>query len=322
MAEFNFDIIGKRKYFFIFSIALMIAGLIAFFVNGIQLDIQFQGGTMIEMQIDDPDADITEAESIVSSVTGKRCSAQKLQTLSADKSIDLLKIDISGNQALSGDEVNSVVEALRKEFSVKEGVPINVLSVQPLIGKEMLNNGVKAIIWACVLMIIYIWFRFRTMANSGLSAGITAVIALLHDALVMLIVYIVFRMPLNESFIAAVLTILGFSINDTIIIYDRIRENIGLMKKTPLAELVNRSIMQTLSRSINTSVTVLICILVIFIYSSVANIPSLKEFSLPLIIGILSGTYSTLFIASPLWVIWKESQRKGKTASKTVAKAR
>jgi preprotein translocase subunit SecF len=151
---------------------------------------------------------------------------------------------------------------------------------------------------------------------SGLSAGVTSVIALLHDAAILLSVYTVFNIPLNESFIAAVLTILGYSMNDTIIIYDRIRENSSLLRKFPIGELVNKSILQTLARSINTVLTVLICIATIYIYASINNIESVKQFSFPLMVGIASGCYSSIFIASPLFVMWKESQAKRKIAAK------
>ena len=151
---------------------------------------------------------------------------------------------------------------------------------------------------------------------SGLSAGIMAVLALLHDALIMLSVYTIFQIPLNESFIAAVLTVIGYSMNDTIIIYDRVRENSNLLRRTPIAELVNQSIVQTLNRSINTVVTVLISIITVYMFARFYNIPSIENFSFPLIIGIVSGCYSSIFIASPLWVIWKEGQAKRKKTVK------
>lgn len=153
---------------------------------------------------------------------------------------------------------------------------------------------------------------------SGLSAGVMAVLALLHDAAIMLSVYTVFRIPLNDSFIAAVLTILGYSMNDTIIIYDRIRENSNLLRKVPIAELVNKSILQTLARSINTVVTVLICVTTVYVFAVYHNIKSIQDFSLPLIVGITSGCYSSIFIASPLWVMWRQSKSKKKVPSKAV----
>jgi preprotein translocase subunit SecF len=148
-----------------------------------------------------------------------------------------------------------------------------------------------------------------------------AIIALLHDVLIMCAVYFIFRIPLNDSFVAAVLTVIGYSMNDTIIIYDRIRENSNLLRKVPIGELVNKSVVQTLNRSINTVVTVLICITTLFIFASINNITSVKDFTLPLIVGISSGMYSSIFVASSLFVVWKESQAKKKIAAKA-AKSR
>jgi preprotein translocase subunit SecF len=173
-----------------------------------------------------------------------------------------------------------------------------------------MQNGIRAILIAFVLIILYVWVRFKVM--SGLSAGVFAVVGVLHELLVMVSVYLIFQLPLNESFIAAILTVVGYSMNDTIIIYDRIRENSKLLRKVPLPELVNQSIMQTLNRSINTVVTSLIAITTVFIFAKIYGISSIEEFSFPLIIGIATGCYSSIFIASPLYVMFKESQKKSK----------
>lgn len=320
----NIDLIGKKYYFFAFSILLTLIGVIGFIANGIQLDLQFQGGTVIQMQMQDDKFDATKAEQVVQQLVNRKAVAQKMKTLNGDKGaqVDILSVSIASAQTLTSDEVNTVIDGLKKEFSnINSNEQIVIQNIQPLIGKEMLNNGIKAIIWACILMIVYIWWRFRTMANSGLSAGFTAVFGLLHDALIMLSVYIIFKIPLNESFIAAVLTILGYSINDAIVIYDRIRENTTLLRKQPIAAIVNTSILQTFTRSVNTGMCTLICIIVILIFASVNNIQSLKEFSFPMLVGIISGTYSSIFISSPLWVLWKEHQDKKRIAVKAVRKA-
>lgn len=310
------DFIGKRNYFFALSIALMIAGLIGYFVNGLQLDIQFQGGTIIEMQMNDNTFSTEKAEEIVKNEIGKKATAQKSQTINSQetgKKIDILSLSVGSAEALSGDEINKVVVAIRKDFNVSSA-QMNVQNVQPFIGRELRDNAIRAIIVSSVLIILYIWMRFQVM--SGLAAGVMAVLALLHDAAIMLAVYTVFKIPINESFIAAVLTILGYSMNDTIIIYDRIRENSRLLSKTQIPELVNKSIMQTLARSINTIVTVLICVVTVYAFAVFHNIRSMEEFSFPLIVGIASGCYSSIFIACPLWVMWKEAQAKKRISSK------
>lgn len=300
------DIIGKRKYFFVFSIVLILTGIIGFLINGVQLDIQFEGGTLMQIEMNDNDYDTDEVEQVFKQAVNKEAKAQKLQTINAEenKTIYMLMLKVSGSETLTDEERIKVVDALRKEFDIKQGAEMQMNSVEPFIGRELRNKGIQAAIYASVLIIIYIWWRFSVM--SGLSAAIMAVIALIHDALIMFSVYTIFQLPLNESFVAAVLTILGYSMNDTIIIYDRVRENSRLLKKVSISELVNKSIIQTLARSINTVATVLICIITVYLFSYHYNIQSLKEFSLPLIVGLASGGYSSIFIASPLWAMWRE----------------
>ncbi len=305
------DLMGKRYYFFIISVLIIVAGLVGFFVNGLELDIQFQGGTIIKIEMQNSEFDTNNISSVLSSSLGKSISAQKSETNNPENPndrIDMLVLKVSSEETLTADELNRVYEILEQEFGVSPQVQKDDKSVAPFIGKELMNKGLTAVLIASILIIIYVWWRFSVM--SGLAAALMAIAALLHDALVMLSVYSLFRIPLNEAFVAAVLTILGYSMNDTIIIYDRIRENTGHFKKGSTKELVNRSVLQTISRSANTLLTTLITILTVYIFAAVNNISSLKEFTLPLIVGLVSGTYSSLFVASPLWMMWKQYSMK------------
>lgn len=144
----------------------------------------------------------------------------------------------------------------------------------------------------------------------GFAAAITALVALVHDILVVFGMYTIFRLPLGEVFISALLTIIGYSLNDTIIIYDRIRENSKLMKKNTLEEIVNTSIMQSLTRTINTAATTLLTVATLYVFAAVNNITSLMDFALPLMVGFIAGVYSTVFIASPLWLMWRKSSMR------------
>ncbi len=317
------DLIGKRNYFFGLSIIIILIGVVAYFINGLHLDIQFKGGSIVDIQIENGIYNTTKAEKVAAKAVevvkksiNMDATAQISQTVDpdSDKKIEMLSVSISS--ALTEDQQNKLFTALRgeKECYVKANANISVNNVQPFIGREILNKGLLAVFWASLLIILYIWWRFQVM--SGLSAGIMAVIALLHDILIMLAVYVIFKIPMNEAFIAAVLTVLGYSMNDTIIIYDRIRENSNLLRKVPVAELVNKSIIQTLNRSINTVLTVVICIVTVYVFASINNIQTIKDFALPLIIGISSGCYSSIFIASPLWVMWRQFQSKKKVTSK------
>jgi preprotein translocase subunit SecF len=240
-----FDFVGKRNYFFIISALILIAGIISYFVNGLQMDIQFEGGTLLQIEMNDGNFDVARAEEVFKEAVNKAASAQKLQTINAEdnKVIYMLQLRISSSETLTDDERNNVVDALRKEFNIKEDAAIEMQSVEPFIGAELKRNGIKAAVVASVLIVLYIWWRFRIM--SGLSAAVSALIALIHDALVMFATYTLFQLPLNESFIAAILTILGYSINNTIVVYDRIRENRKLLKRATNTERQCRKVKQS-----------------------------------------------------------------------------
>ncbi len=311
------DLFSKRRYFFALSIIIVLAGFIGVLVNGVKLDIQFQGGTLMQIFMTEDNYDAEEVGDLLSEAIGKNISAQKMETYNAEDTsskIDLLQLRVSKDDTLTAEEINKVVDILKSDFNVEPDAQMQIQSVEPFMGREMLEKGMLAAILASVLIMLYVWWRFSVM--SGLSAAVCANLALLHDAFVMFAVYVIFGLPLNESFLAAVLTILGFSINDTIVIYDRIRENTRLMKNMPYPQLVNTSVIQTIARSINTTVTVMICVITLYIFAVINNIDSIKDFSFPLLIGLLSGTYSTIFIASPLWAVWQEARLKRRIAAK------
>jgi preprotein translocase subunit SecF len=304
------DLMGKRKIFFIISIALISIGIAAMFINGIKLDIQFQGGTQITIQMDNSDYDLAKATKIAEDISGKIVTATKLKTrvsTSADQA-NLLILQIGTKDSLSNETVLNIINSIRTEFNINKDNTFESQSIDPIIGSELLRNGLIAVVIASVLIILYVWVRFAVLG--GFSAAVFALIALVHDALIMFGMYTIFKIPFNDSFIAAILTILGYSLNDTIVVYDRIRENSRLYRKIDVEELVNRSVVQTMSRSINTCVTTVIAILCVYILASVYNIESLKQFSFPLIIGLISGTYSTIYVASPLYMMYKKSRRK------------
>ncbi len=316
------NLYSKRYYFFILSALIFLAGIVSYVIfDGFKLDIQFEGGTVIEMKANKDT--FTEAntqeitgkiEELVKTTVNKPAQVQKSTAYDAsasNTSYDVIKISIGSQDTLTNDELSKVKAAVISELKLDaNNALINEESVEPFIGKEIMQNGIKAVLIAFFLIILYVWYRFKVM--SGLSAGVFAVVGVLHDIFIMISVYLIFQLPVNESFIAAILTVVGYSMNDTIIIYDRIRENSRMLKKVPLPELVNQSIMQTLNRSINTVVTSLIAITTVFVFAKIYGIGSIAEFSFPLIIGMAAGCYSSIFIASPLYVMWKESQKKNK----------
>lgn len=331
-----FDLMGKRNLFFVLSILMMLVGAIGFFVNGLNLDIQFQGGTILKVELNDrstSEAQQMERINKAKEVIKENVKSDEGKGLEADVQIansmeanspDELVINLAKDANFDNTKRLALVTSITKEFDITKGkvdpekIIVSEDTVAPFIGEEFRNNAIYAIFFASLLIILYIWFRFQVM--SGLSAGVFAVIALLHDAAIMLSVYMIFHIKINESFVAAILTILGYSMNDTIIIYDRIRENNSLLRKSNIYELVNQSIFQTLARSINTVLTVLICVVTTYIFAVYYNIDSIKDFTFPLIVGIASGCYSSIFIAAPMWAMWRDFQSKKRVKVRPVAR--
>jgi preprotein translocase subunit SecF len=301
------DIIKNQNKYLALSLIIIVIGIIFYFINGLQLDIAFSGGTRILIETNGIE-DISKAEAVVQEAIGKSVTAQMQWTNNPediDKTVYMLRLDIASNETLTDEERDLAINAIINNFNVKEGGNQEMLSVEPTIGRETLSNGLKAVLIASVLIVMYVMWRFSAM--HGLAAAITALIALIHDILIVFVFYAVFKLPIGEVFISAILTIIGYSLNDTIIIYDRIRENSKLMKKNTLDEIVNSSILQSLSRTISTAVTTLLAVVTLYIFAAANNITSLMEFSFPLMIGFIAGVYSSVFIASPLWLKWRKS---------------
>ncbi|MFO7637349.1 MAG: protein translocase subunit SecF [Clostridia bacterium] len=308
------DLMGKRKYLFIASAVLILIGVLFFAIRGgLTWDISFEGGTVIKVEMADDDFEVGPMEDQIRTFLGRPVYTQKEKTFNPEnggEEISLLTIKISKEHTLTSAEINGLLDFLDSSYNVKADTIPQIHSVEPFIGTEMRNKSLMAAGLAILLIVVYVGIRFRVM--SGLPAALFGIVALLHDALIMLSAYVVFNIPINEVFIAAILTILGYSMNDTIIIYDRIRENTASMHKADIETLVNTSAVQTLPRTINTTVTTLICIVSLYVFSSIYNVTSIREFSLPLIIGIVSGSYSSIFVAAPLWMLWKKSNLKKK----------
>lgn len=308
------DIIGKRKYFFMFSAALILIGMLFFIVHGgFDWDIQFEGGTIIKIEMEDDNYDAAEVEGRLTDLLDKTLTVQKEKTFNPDNQDDniyLLSIKVSKENTLNNQEINSVVDLISTEYNTVESTQPQMQSVEPFIGRELRNKALMAAGWAMLLIVMYVGIRFRVM--SGMSAALFGIVALLHDALIMLSVYVVFNIPVNEVFVAAILTIIGYSMNDTIVIYDRIRENSAAMHKADLETMVNTSIIQSLPRTINTLVTTLLTITTLYVFASIYNVESIRQFAFPLLIGLTSGSYSSIFIATPLWMMWRKYRIKKK----------
>lgn len=294
----------KRKIFFAISACIIALGIICMFVNGVRLSIQFKGGAILKYSYEG-EIDINEVSKVSSDVLNRITDVQITEDIATQNKKVVL--NLSGNTGLSAQEQDELDNALKTEFSENNLNLAESNVVEPFIGKSFLEKGITAILLSAIMIVVYVWRRFKKI--SGLSAGLVALLALFHDVLVVFFVFVIFRIPINDSFIAVVLTIIGFSVNDTIVIYDRIRENKRLLPKVDVEELVDISVTQSMSRSINTTVTTVLSVLVLYVFAVLYDIESIKQFALPMAFGLVSGCYSTICIAGPVWVMWQKKKK-------------
>ena len=302
----SINFIGNRKKFYTFSCALIAVVLVFCGIFGVKMDVEFKGGSMITLAYEG-DADLNDLKSTIGTELGK--SNLTLQTGSDISGNQTLTVTLPGSDTLTTEQLDNLLAALNEQYPDNNFVQNEVSNVDATIGKEFLLKSVVALVAACVLILLYVAYRFRKIG--GLKAGSTAIVALLHDMFVVFGVFVLLRIPLNGNFIAALLTILGYSINDTVVIYDRIRENSALYgkKQMSLAELVNLSVNQSFARSLMTSITTCLALGVICVVSVIYRLDSIYSFAFPLLFGMVSGVYSTICIATPLWVDWKNKKK-------------
>ena len=295
----------NRKIFFAISSIIMIVGIVSLFINGVDLSIQFKGGAIIKYSYTG-EIDAELASDKATEILNRNTEVQLTEDLATHSK--KLVLNLSGNSGLEASEQEELDKALKEEFSEANLTLAESNVVEPFIGKRFLINGLTAIALTSLFIILYVRFRFQKI--SGTSAGVIGLIALLHDVLVVFFTFTILKMPINDSFIAVTLTIIGYSINDTIVIYDRIRENQPYYVKKSFEELVDTSINQTLSRSINTSVATGVSILIVCILAYFYNIDSILTFAIPMFVGIISGCYSTVCLAGPLMVMWHNKKQE------------
>jgi len=294
----------NRKIFFAISAAIMIVGIISLFINGVNLSIQFKGGAIIKYSYTG-DINSEMAADKATEILNRNTEVQLTEDLATHSK--KIVFNLSGNSGLEASEQDKLDSALKEAFPDSNLTLSESNVVEPFIGKRFLINGIIAIALTSLFIILYVRFRFKKI--SGLSAGVIGLIALFHDVLVVFFTFVIFKMPINDSFIAVTLTIIGYSINDTIVIYDRIRENKPYYEKKSFEELVDTSINQTLTRSINTSVATGASILIVCVLAYIYNIDSIKTFAIPMFIGIISGCYSTVCLAGPMMVMWHKKKQ-------------
>lgn len=306
-----FDFVGKKKIFFIFSSCLVALILICTLVFGVELDIQFKGGTLVTFTYEGS-MEAADIEATAESAIGQGVSVNMKGGIQGKDSFEIVLAD---DKSLEAEKLDGLTAALKEKYADNNLELLSNDSVEPTIGKELFAKSMVAVGFAAVILILYIALRFKKI--SGWSAGIMAIIALLNDLVTVFGVFVIFRIPLDYNFIAVLLTILGYSVNDTIVIYDRIRENNRLYGKTmDRNTLVNNSINETLTRTINTTITTLIAMIVVSIVSLAMGVNSIISFAFPMSIGLISGTYTTICLAGPLWVTWQNHKEKKQGAAR------
>ncbi|MHB9027059.1 MAG: protein translocase subunit SecF [Armatimonadota bacterium] len=317
----HWDLVSKRSFYYVFSAIIIIAGIVTFFTKGPNLGIDFKGGGLVtyRMQASLP----TEKHNLI--ISGIRTAIDEAR-LQNEVQISPGALAGSGDQILvrtllttvsekeADDRLDEQIKTIitpAVEKVVKEHDPQAkpVLDSKELVtgtvSRELVQNGILAVILGSLLILVWIWLRYN-IAGAGLRYSAAAIIALLHDLLLMVGVFIMMNGLMNSPFIAALLTVLGYSIHDTIVIFDRIRENVRLRKGRTFAETVNISLLETLARSVNTVLSTLFTLLALYFFGG----PTLRDFVLAMLLGVFFGGYSSIFIASQVLVSWAKGKDK------------
>ncbi|MCR4324506.1 MAG: protein translocase subunit SecF [Candidatus Curtissbacteria bacterium] len=303
MGKTKMNIIKHKNIFFTFSIAITLAGLIALYAWGLKLGIDFAGGTLWEIKL-------TEKSSL---------SPQEIEKTFEENGAEISSIArTSENSALvrmkatEEEKISTLKQKLNETYGKVEDVRLE--TVGPTVSKELTEKAIYAVAMTIGAIVIYVTWAFRKVPKpaSSLAFGVSTVIALVHDVVVVIGAFSILGhflgLEVDSLFITALLTVLGFSVHDTIVVFDRIRENLRRHSASSLEEIVNHSILQTLARSLNTSLTVVIVLSALLLFGG----ESIRPFIIALLIGVVTGTYSSIFIASPLLVVWNNIRSKSK----------
>lgn len=294
---------------------IILIGIICNFVFGTQLDIQFRGGSYIKYSyVGDVDTD--KLKDVIQTNTKQEVTMSiSSDILSNSKKGDAytIRVEFAGTKAISTNEQKKLTQTVQKAFPDNNFKVLEASAIESSMGSKFLLKCLTAVAIASILMVLYVTIRFRKIG--GLSAGVMALVALFHDVAMIYFMYVIFQMPIDSNFIAVVLMILGYSLNDTIVIYDRVREerrNFGA--KEDIGYVFDYSATKVLRRTIFTSLTTLMAIGTVLVVSMIFNISSVTSFALPMMIGVISGCYSSVCIAGPLWVMWQKHKKKAKAS--------
>ena len=303
------DFVALRKRFLTISACLMAAIVLCAVVLGVHLDTEFTGGAMITLRYENS-LDMAAVQKTAS--TALENNGLTLQTGENVATGDqTLKISMPGTETVTTDQVQNLLDSLNETYPDNNFAQLSLSNVSAAMGTKFLQKSLVAVVFALVLILLYIALRFKNIG--GLTGGMMAVLALLNDLMVVFGTFVLLRTPLDGNFIAAMLTILGYSINDTVVVYDRIRENRRLMgKKAPFEEVVNRSVNQSARRTLITTITTVVALGVLCIVAKLYGLDSIFTFAFPLMMGMASGVYTSLCVSTSAWMLWSERKPKSK----------
>ena len=295
----------QLKHYGVIIGAIMVLGIVMIFVNGVNLDINFRGGIELNYSLADANSiNASEAASKAGDALGGKIVTGQIMTDFAT-GVKSLKLSVAGgNGDTSSDQLQQVTDALVAAYPDQNITLNSSNNVSAYFSQRFLRNAVLALVISSALIVLYVWIAFRKMR--GFSAGAFALLALLCDICVAFFSFIIFKLPIGDSFVAVALTIMGFAINDTIVIYDRIRENVALNKNMPIVEVVDRSISKSFARSLNIVIALFTSVAVLTIFSLANNLQTVTSFALPMSICTVFGGFTTLCFTGPMWAKWQE----------------
>ncbi len=310
------DFVKYGKRLGIISACVLIVGLLFSVIFPVDLDISFKGGTQVKFSYVG-DINKTELKQQVEEQLGEKVEMKDATTYDGEKQLNTATFYLTKN--LDSEKTDKMEKAVIEKYKDNELTHVSTNSLSPTMGKLFFAKCLVAVALAAALLLIYVAIRFRKIG--GLSAGLFGIMALVHDMLIAYLAFVVFRIPLNDNFVAVMLSVLGYSLNDTIVIFDRVRENRRLSDpKTPIAEIVNKSVNQSFVRTMNTSITTVLAIGTVTVLALINGMDAIVSFALPMTIGVLSGFYSSVFLCTPLWCRWVEHKQKKLEAKKATAK--
>ena len=296
----NFDFVANLKKMLIISLCIMLVGVACNIIFGTNLDISFKGGTQIRYSYETaPDLDALTA------LAKEKLGADASLNLDNVNNTDVVSIQLPGE--VSTEQKQALDDQLAKDFADNKLEIFSSNTLSASMGTKFLLRCMLALGLAAVLLIVYVGFRFRNIG--GVKAGVSALIALVHDLLIVYFTFVIFGIELNDNFVAVMLTILGYSLNDTIVIFDRIR-SVRRRSEAPLEDIVNESLHHVGRRTIITTATTCVAILAVLVVALVMNVDSIISFALPMLLGAISGSYSSLFLSGPIWVRWMQKGKK------------